>query len=217
MKHTRSRKTGNRGKAAGQNISTDDGEMVLNAPTSESVPRIIRMLNKEVRLWRRVLAHSGSISTAGTGFVGVTAVTGSNAMSNSTDWTTVSELALEFRVLGIECEFFPILNAQGSYTTPAPPCYALCAYSSGLAPSTVDSILVGAQARVVSGHRPFKFSVSAKGFMDGLSWTACNTSISASNVYGVYLTDLSSGIAGPASTKVLLATFKYLVELRSFL
>jgi hypothetical protein len=217
MKHTRSRKTGGRGKAAGQNISKGDAEMVLNAPTVESVPRIIRMLNKEVRLWRRVLAHSGSFSTAASGFVGVTAVTGSNAMSNSTDWTTVSELALEFRVLGIECEFFPILNAQTSYTTPAPPCYALCAYSSGLAPSTVDSILVGAQARIVSGHKPFKFSASAKGFMDGLSWTPCNATISSTNTYGIYLTDLASGIAGPVSTKVLLVTFKYLVELRSFL
>jgi hypothetical protein len=217
MKHNRSRKTGNRGKAAGQNNSKGDAEMVLNAPTVESVPRIIRMLNKEVRLWRRVLAHSGSISTAGSGFLGVIAVTGSNAMSNSTDWTTVSELALEFRVLGIECEFFPILNAQTSYTTPAPPCYALCAYSSGLAPSTVDSILVGAQARVVSGHRPFKFSASVKGFMDGLSWTPCNATISSTNTYGIYMTDLSAGIAGPASTKVLLVTFKYLVELRSFL
>jgi hypothetical protein len=217
MKHTRSRKTGNRGKAAGQNISNADSQMVLNAPAVEAVPQIIRMLNKEVRLWRRVLAHSGSFSTAGTGFLGVTAVTGSNAMSNSTDWTTVSELALEYRVLGIECEFFPILNAQGSYTTPAPPCYALCAYSSGLAPSTVDSILVGAQAKIVSGHRPFKFSASVKGFMDGLSWTPCNATVSSTNTYGVYITDLPSGIAGPATTKVLLATFKYLVELRSFL
>jgi hypothetical protein len=217
MKHTRSRKTGNRGKAAGQNISNADSQMVLNAPAVEAVPQIIRMLNKEVRLWRRVLAHSGSFSTAGTGFLGVTAVTGSNAMSNSTDWTTVSELALEYRVLGIECEFFPVLNAQGSYTTPAPPCYALCAYSSGLAPSTVDSILVGAQAKIVSGHRPFKFSASAKGFMDGLSWTPCNATVSSTNTYGVYITDLPSGIAGPATTKVLLATFKYLVELRSFL
>lgn len=138
-------------------------------------------------------------------------------MTNSADWVTVSELALEYRVLGIECEFFPVLNAQGSYTTPAPPAYALCAYSSGLAPASLDAILVGAQTRVVGGHRPFKFSVSVKGFLDGLSWTAANTTISASNVYGVYLSDISAGIAGPATTKVLLVTYKYLVELRSFL
>jgi hypothetical protein len=208
------KKTRQRRQGLGQNESTDDSGLVLSAPSAERIPGVIKTLTKEKRLWRKVLAHNGTISTSVGGFVIGQSLTGSNAVTACSNWTDASALALEYRVLGIECEFFPYVNDQTTYTTPAPAYIALCAYSSGVALTTMDLILEGPQGKVVDGRKPFKFSVSTKGFMDGLSWFATNASITTSNTYGVCLIG-ASGIAGPASTIVYVWTVKYLTEFRS--
>jgi len=201
-------------RGLGQNESTSDAGLVVSAPSSERIPGVIKTLTKEPRLWRKVLAHNGSISTSVGGYVTGAAVTGSNAVTSCSNWTEASSLALEYRVLGMELEFFPYLNDQNSYTTPSPPFFALCAYSSGVALTTLDLILEGPNGKVVDGRKPFKFNASTKGFMDALSWFATNTTITTSNTYGVCIIG-GQGIAGPVSTIVLLWTVKYLVEFRS--
>jgi len=201
-------------RGLGQNEDTSDAGLVLQAPSAERVPGLIKTLTKEKRLWRKVLAHNGALTSSIGGYVIGQAVTGTNGVINCSQWADAIALALEYRVLGIELEFFPYLNDQNSYTTPSPPFIALCAYSSGVSLTTLDTILEGPQGKVVDGRKPFKFSVSAKGFMDGLSWFASNTTISTSNTYGVCCIG-ATGIAGPASTVMYLWTVKYLVEFRS--
>jgi len=210
----RSRKNRGRRGGLGQNEGTSDSSLVLNAPSAERIPGVIKTLTKEKRLWRKVLAHNGNISTTVGGYVAGAAVTGSNAVTACSNWSTASALALEYRVLGLELEFFPYLNDQNSYTTPSPAYFAVCAYSSGVALTTLDLILEGPQGKVVDGRRPFKFSASTKGFMDALSWTATNATIGTTNTFGCCLIG-AQGIAGPVSTIVLLWTVKYLVEFRS--
>jgi hypothetical protein len=185
------------------------------APASSQVPRLMKSLTQEARIFRKVLAHNGLVATASTGFVVPQAITGSNAVTSAASWTTVSATALEYRVVALELFFFPVINAQTGLTLPPPAFLAVSAYSSGLSPGTFDQIAEAPGAKFVDGHKPFRFAVGAKGLPDALMYTPTNASIVASSSFGVQISDQGSAPAGPVSTTIYKWVCQYLVEFRS--
>jgi hypothetical protein len=172
-------------------------------------------LTREARIFRKVLAHNGTIATAATGFVTPQAITGSNAVTSAASWTTVSATALEYRVVALELFVFPVINAQTTLTLPPPAFLAVSAYSSGLSPGTFDQIAEAPGARFVDGHKPFRFAVGAKGLPDALMYVPTNASIVTSSTFGIQVSDQGSAPAGPVSTVIYKWVAQYLVEFRS--
>jgi hypothetical protein len=185
------------------------------APDSSQVPRLMKDLTREARIFRKVLAHNGTIATAATGFVIPQAITGSNAVTSAASWTTVSATALEYRVVALELFVFPVINAQTTLTLPPPAFLAVSAYSSGLSPGTFDQIAEAPGARFVDGHKPFRFAVGAKGLPDALMYVPTNASIVTSSTFGIQVSDQGSAPAGPVSTVIYKWVAQYLVEFRS--
>jgi len=175
-------------------------------------------VQREARVYRRVLGNQGYVDTGVSGYVGLKAIAGSDTVVLCADWSACATTALEYRVLGLEIEFFPVQNCTpaASTATAPPPCmYMLCAFSGGFVPSNLDQVIAGPGAKSCWGQRPFKFSASAKGNKDAMLWTATSTSIVSAEKYGVYLTDQAYAPAAGVSTRVLRYTVKYLVEFRS--
>jgi hypothetical protein len=176
---------------------------------------MMRSLTKETRIFRKVLGNTGNIPTNGSGYLGVVPVAGSNAVTSCATWSTISITALEYRVIGMECEFFPVVNTATSYATPPPAMIMTCDYSAGLAPSTVATVLEGPRAKVVNGYRPFRLAASAKGFPPAMLWTATSASIVTANTYGFVIADQGAIPAGPIAQNVLRFVVRYIVEFRS--
>lgn len=185
------------------------------APSAESLPMVVRSLERQTRIVRKMLAHSGTISTSAGGYVIEQAVAGSNSVTACGTWSSMSANFLEYRVVGIELAFFPVLNATTSFTTPPPCMLALCSYSSGLAPTTYDQVAQGPQAKLVNALRPFRFDATAKGLPDAMLFCATNATISSTSTFGVVIASDSIAPAGPVSQVVLRWTVKYLVDFRS--
>jgi hypothetical protein len=211
----RRRPQGPRRSGRRQGQALKDAQLDTWAPDSSQVPQIMRALTKESRIFRKVLGNVGNIPTGVTGFLGVVPVAGSNAVTSCPSWSTISLTALEYRVIGMECDFFPVVNTATSYATPPPAMILTCDYSSGLAPSTVGAVLEGPRAKMFNGFRPFRLAASAKGFPPAMLWTATNASITSANTYGFVIADQGAIPAGPISQNVLRFTVRYIVEFRS--
>lgn len=187
-------------------------------PNQDQVPRAIHFVQREARTYRRILGNQGYVTTAASGYVGLKAICGSDTVVLCADWAACVTTALEYRVLGIEVNFFPIYSdvpASTTLTAPPPAMYMLCAFSGGYVPSNLDQVIAGPGAKACWGLRPFKFSASAKGNKDAMLWTATSTTITSAEKYGVYLTDQAYAPAGPVTGVVLRYCVRYLVEFRS--
>jgi hypothetical protein len=185
------------------------------APSAERVPQLMRTLTKEARIFRKVLANVGVIATAASGYLGVTPVAGSNAVTSCGTWTAMSQNALEYRVIGMEVQYFPVTNTATSYATPTPAMIVTGLYSSGVTPTTVDEIAQAPGATIVNGFRPFRQKASAKGFPDAMLWTATNATIASANTYGFVISDQAIVPAGPVMQNILRFCVRYIVEFRS--
>jgi hypothetical protein len=187
------------------------------APSPAQLPRELAGATKEYRIVKKVLCQSSTLSTSAGGYVVEQAVTGSNAVSVAGTWSAISANFLEYRVIGLEVKFFPIVNAQTSFTTPPPCMLALAAYSSGYAPTTYQQVAEGPTAKIVNALRPFSFNATAKGNSNAMLWTATNATIAAANVFGVIIASDSTVPAGPVTQAVIRWTVRYLVEFRSLI
>jgi hypothetical protein len=181
----------------------------------QNVPRAIALTQRVQRVIRKVFAHSGTISTAATGFIAEQAICGNNSVQASTGWSAISGSFLEYRVIGIELFVFPLVNSQTNLTTPAPTMLAFSAYSSGLASTTYDEVAEGPQSRLWDGRKPFRYAVSAQGNLDAMQWTATNVAIPSAESYGIIIAGDLVAPAATVSAVYFRWTAKYLTELRS--
>jgi hypothetical protein len=92
----------------------------------------------------------------------------SGQVTSAISFSALFTLFEEYRVVGMEVEVFPLVNAQTSLATPAPSMLAIGKMSSGTSPATYQEIAQAPESKIVNGLRPFKFVCSAKGFVDGL-------------------------------------------------
>jgi len=203
------------GKRKGAKRRPQDERLIDSCPSAGQIPRAIKTVSRPVRLFKKVLAHSGVLTTAATGFLVAQAVTGSNAVTSCSAWTATSEVWQEFRILGIEVDFLPIVNTQSNFTTPPSPMLAVGTYSSGAFPGTYDGIAESAGCKIVNGYRPFRFSASCKGFIDGLSWWSTAGTIATASTFGICIADPGAVPAGPVSQAIIRWTVRYLVEFRT--
>jgi hypothetical protein len=183
-------------------------------PTTVAI-REITLVNRQARIFRRALDTTAVLSTSAGGFLGVQNVAASANVTSAVNWSSYEAIALEYRVLAVQIEIFPIVNAQTSPTTPAPTMYAICAYSSDDVPTTYGQVAQGPGALVRNGYRPTKFGASSKDFPNAKLWAPVTGAVPAANIFGIVLADPGSIPASTASTAYFRVTIKYLVEFRS--
>jgi len=182
-----------------------------------SVPRQIRSATRERRIFRKCLGVWGTISTNATGFINLISIS-SASVTTSSQWAASATLALEYRVVAFDVIVTPVVNMVTSFTSPPPNGLATCAFSSGTAPATITAVTEGPESKVVQLCNGFTLSASARGFNDGLLWTAIGGSIPTSNTYGVIIADGDNttwGPAGPISQVVARYVQRFIVEFRS--
>lgn len=205
-------------KKSGRPHASSSSDPMSGALTNigpRGLPRQMRSAQRQFRVVRKVFAHSGTLATNAVGVIAQQAITGSNAVTSCTNWSTAVANFLEYRVVGIELFMFPIVNAQTNLTNPAPGNLAMAAYASGYASTTFDEVASASDSIIVHGRDPWKFCVTSKGNLDGMQWTATNTSIPSAESYGIVIASDLSSPAATASSTYFRWTAKYLVELRS--
>jgi len=187
------------------------------APKASQLPRMLSGLQAETRIIRRSLANVGVLSTNASGVIGVQAIANSTQVNTCPAWSNLIQSALEYRVLGIEVDFFPIVNCQAGVTTPAPCFIATCGYSSGTAPATIALVCEGPGAKLHDGFKRFRAVQTARGFPDAMLWTSNAGTIPALNGFGIMAADQSLVPAGAISQIYFRYVVKYLLELRSLI
>jgi hypothetical protein len=174
---------------------------------------------RQTRTFTKTLTTSGTIVTGATGYIGTINAAESSGVTSAVNWTALQSTCLEYRVLAVEIQVFPIVNSQTTSTTPAPNMLFVCAYSSGEAPASVGAVSQGPGAKVFDGYRSFKFAASAKQFGNAHLWTQMAATIPVSGNYpgafGIYLADQGVVPASTASTVYFRVLIKYLTQFRS--
>lgn len=177
---------------------------------------MLRSVHVETRTEKRILTIFGVTATSAAGFVVVQNVVNTGQVNTATAFSALSTLFLEYRVLGLEIVFLPIVDAQTNVTTPAPSMLALCKASSGTSPGTFEEVAQGPEGKIVNGLRPFRIAVSAEGFVDALQWTPIGNTIATPNQFAVVISDTGVNPAAAVSTTYFRWTCKFLAEFRSF-
>lgn len=191
-------------------------ELAVSAPSASQIVRLLRSVHVETRLEKRILTIFGVLATTVGGFIVVQNVVNTGQVNTAASFSALSTLFLEYRVLGMEIDFLPIVDAQTNLTTPAPSMLALCKASSGTSPGTFEEVAQGPEGRIVNGLRPFKIAVSAEGFVDALQWTPVGNTIATPNQFAVVISDTGVNPASAVSSTYFRWTCKYLAEFRSF-
>jgi hypothetical protein len=177
--------------------------------------REIVSAQRQQRIIRRVIADSLVLATNASGFIVTATVANSGLVTSVPNWASYAGGAIEYRVMGIEAQFFPIVNAQGNLTTPAPAFLAVCGFSSGLVPSTFSQMVEGPGGRVLDGFRPGKFVVSGKGYTDSTLWTPTTAAIVGTEQFGIVAVGPNSTPAAVVSSSYFRCILKFLVDFRS--
>jgi hypothetical protein len=170
---------------------------------------------RPMRLIKRVMGHQGTVLTGAGGYTSLFPLCASSGVTVCSDWSTAAANALEYRVLAIEVNYFPIVNTTSTFTAPAPCMWLVCGYSSGLVPANLDQVVGGPGFKAFNGLRPWKFAVSSKGNNDAQLWTQTNVSIVAAESFGICMSDQATAPAGPVSQTIGRFAIRYLTEFRS--
>lgn len=181
----------------------------------QSAMAVIRSVGHQARIFKRTLCSVGVISTSALGFIGVTNVASSGNATSAVNWSSYEAIALEFRVIAVEVNIMPIVNAQTTPTTPAPSLLAICAFSSDDLPTTFGQVAQGPGGKTKNGYRPITFAASAKDFPNAMLWTPSSGAVPTANLFGVMLADPGSVPASTASIPYFRIVVRYAVEFRS--
>jgi hypothetical protein len=139
----------------------------------------------------------------------------SNAVQAAPNWSAFSMAALEYRVIGIEMDFFPV-NVVNTVASADPPAFMVTGtWSSGVAPTVLASIMEGANGKVHSGFRPFRATASAKGNNDALLWTSINAAIPSSEAYGIVMGGTATAPGAPATAVMYRTITRWVVQFRT--
>lgn len=206
----------NRKSKKGASKAVRSSELAVSAPTAAQVVKLLKSVRVETRLEKRILTIFGVLATTAGGFIVVQNVANSGQVNTAASFSALSTLFLEYRVLGMEIDFFPIVDSQTNLTTPAPSMLALCKASSGVSPGTFEEVAQGPEGKIVNALRPFRIAVSADGFVDGLNWTSIGGTIPTTNQIAVVISDCGVNPASAVSSTYFRWTCKFLAQFRSF-
>lgn len=176
----------------------------------------IEITNRQARTFKRVLITSSSISTTAGGVIGVDTLASSSNVTVASNWADFQGIALEYRVLAVEAEIFPIVTSCTSPTVPSPTMLAMSAWSSDAIPSSWNAVAQGPGAKLFLGNQKMKFAASVKNNPNAKLWTGITATIATANIYGIMFADPGTAPISAASTPYFRALVRYLVEFRSF-
>jgi len=202
-----------------RNVKARKGKGRRTESTQVAVPRQMAGVLGEYRIYRKVLSANGSISTGGTGFLGVlTSPDFGSAFANSaTNFSGVGAGFMEYRCAAIEIQAVPVVNSCTTNATPPPTAVAVSNWGSGLLPTTFAQVVESNDAKFVNALRPFKVCASMKNRPNAQFWTAINATQVAGNSYGIVIADQGVAPAATATSVYFRFVAKYLVEFRSLL
>lgn len=184
-------------------------------PAVETLTKMVSV-ERQARVFSRVLVTSALILTNGSGVIGVQNVASSTNVTSAANWGNFQGIALEFRVTGLEAVIMPIVNSQTSGTTPAPSMVAVCAYSSDGIPTAFNDVAQGPGAKIYSGYRPINFTASSKGFPNAKLWNVITGGVTPTdNIFGIVMADPGTSPFSTPSAGYFRIVVKYLVEFRS--
>lgn len=127
-------------------------------------------------------------------------------VNTSTEWTTVSGLFQDYRVLAIECEWQPFYNNTYSTLLSHGAGAAAVDHSGVITPGTIDTVNQYQNFKVFHSGRPLKIQWRAAGFEE-LQWTPVSSASNFGSVFG-FIPGLTGSVAyGRVFTR-------FLVELR---
>jgi len=176
----------------------------------------LEVTNRQARTFKRVLISSSSISTTAGGVIGVDTLASSSNVTVASNWADFEGIALEYRVLVVEAEIFPIVTSCTSPTVPSPTMLAMSAWSSDIIPSSWNAVAQGPGAKLFLGNQKMKFAASAKDYPNVKLWTGITATIATANIYGIMFADPGTAPISVASTPYFRVVVRYLVEFRSF-
>jgi len=174
-------------------------------------------IERQARMFKRVLATSSTLATTAGGVIGVQNVASSTNVTSAPNWANFQGIALEFRVTGVEVFVFPIVNAQTVSTpTPAPALLAVCAYSSDGIPTAFNEVAQGPGGKLFNAYRPIRFAASSKDFPNAKLWNVITGGITPTdNIFGIVLADPGTAPISVGTNIYFRVVVKYLVEFRS--
>lgn len=180
----------------------------LTAEVLTKVSRTLGNLNAGATIMVRRLTTSGTIATNGAGAVALGTLCSSSAVNAATDFASVSNLYVGYRVKAMRVHLFPIYVANVAGVAPPPSTVAVGMFSSGLSVTTYANILDSAQCQFFSGYRRFTTAVNWDNIPDAKLWTPNNAAISSTEVYGLVF----MGATGNPAAQVTTAYWNYVVE-----
>lgn len=185
--------------------------------TDVDVPRAIASTTRINRTFRKKLCVSGVLQTTAGGYLGLQQIINTTQVTSVATWSYYAGVALEYRVLMLEVEGFPIVNCQTNFTTPVPCMAALSIFSSGAIGSNFPEVAEGPNSTLVDPRHKWKKCADMRNYPNALTWTSIASTIAGANEVGIAICDTGTAPAGPASTTVFRFVATYLVEFRSLM
>lgn len=184
------------------------GKADLQKELLEKVSRTLSNLNAGATIMTRRLTSLGTVVTSVGGLIALTTLASSSAVSSATDFASMANLFVAYRVKALRVRLFPVFVANIAGVAP-PPCQ-LCAdvYSSGLSVTTYANMLDSAACQLWSGYSPKTLAANWDGLPDAHLWTPNNAAITANEAYGILLIGASGNTASQVSTTY----YTYVVE-----
>jgi hypothetical protein len=186
-----------------------------------TVAQQIRAANdkiERVALAPRVTPHVFTLnSTQATNVSGyLTVAAFSSALINScSDFSSVANMFLEYRVIAMELIFSPYY--PNNYLTFNPPAkVSMCAWNGGTSPSTYQQVCDGTNPMVFNARDKMTYSVSADmtDASPNLAWNSISIGVPVANSFGIAFGAEAAGPAFTASTVWASYTLRILGEFK---
>jgi hypothetical protein len=177
------------------------------------IPMMINATQESGRVTRRVLTIVGDLSTNGAGFVpSASAFSSANAFSAS-DFASLANLFVSYRVVAMEVDFVPVTNVNTT-TAVEVPAIAHCSWNGGTSPSTYQQITEAAdyQTSMLRGTI-VKVCAKARQTQDKL-WTGITSAITGTSTFGIAYGAPQTGRGTSVSTQWCRYVQRMLVELQ---
>lgn len=172
----------------------------LTKEVSVRVGRALDNLNAGATIYSRRLTTSGSIVSSAGGLIALGTLCSSSGVSSATDFTSVSNLYVAYRVKAMRVRIFPVYKANVTAVAPPPSLTAFSVFSSGLSVTTFANMIDAASCKLVSGYSSATFAVDWTKLTDAHLWTPNTGAIPAAEAYGIVFIGSSSNIAAQVST-----------------
>jgi len=184
------------------------GRHDLQQEVVNRVSKALGNLNAGATIYTRRLTTSTTIATNGSGAIALATICSSGGVSSATDFTSIANLYVGYRVKGMRVRIWPVLPFIVAGVAPPPALVAVAMFSSGLSVTTYANMLDSSDCKFLTGFRPAEFVIDWTNLPDAKLWTPNNASITGAEAYGL----VGIGATGNPAAQVTTVYFQVVVE-----